>query len=67
MYRSILYQRMTQRLSQSTTPTPTISNLNPAQAIPYASPLATQLGKQSIATPRHPKCILHLDGKQVQH
>ncbi|CAF4992485.1 unnamed protein product, partial [Rotaria magnacalcarata] len=25
-------------------------------------PLSTQLGKQSVATPRHPRCILHLDG-----
>jgi hypothetical protein len=54
--------RLAQRLSQSSTQA-TFSNVNPAHSLPYASPMPTQLGKQSIATPRHPKCILDLDGK----
>ena len=41
----------------------TFSNVNPSAALPYASPLQTQLGKQSTATPRHPRCTLHLDGQ----
>ncbi len=53
--------RLEQRLSQSLTQT-TFSNVNPSQLLPYALPIHTQLGKQSTATPRHPKCILHLDG-----
>jgi hypothetical protein len=58
----LISSRLAQRLSQSSSQTP-ISNLNPHQAIPYACAISTQLGKQSTATPRHPKCILHLDGK----
>ena len=50
--------RLAQRLSQTT-----FSNINPVQPLPYASPLPSQLGRQSTATPRHPKCILDLDGK----
>ncbi|CAF1414304.1 unnamed protein product [Rotaria magnacalcarata] len=52
---------LAQRLSQTSTQA-TYSNVNPAHALPYALPLSTQLGKQSVATPRHPRCILHLDG-----
>jgi len=53
-------KELTQRLTQSQT----LSNINPVQ-LPYASPLPTQLGKQSTATPRHPKCILDLDGQFI--
>ena len=53
--------RLAERLSQ-TSAQAIFSNVNPTQSLPYASPLHTQLGKQSAATPRHPKCILHLDG-----
>lgn len=43
------------------------SNVNPSQGLPYATPIQTQLGKQSTATPRHPRCTLHLDGKCLSH
>ncbi|CAF3393614.1 unnamed protein product [Rotaria sp. Silwood1] len=55
-------KELAQRLSQSSIQA-TFSNVNPAHALPYASPIPTQLGKQSNATPRHPKCILDLDGQ----
>ncbi|CAF2799839.1 unnamed protein product [Rotaria sp. Silwood2] len=55
-------KELSQRLSQSSIQA-TFSNVNPAHALPYASPMPTQLGKQSTATPRHPKCILDLDGQ----
>lgn len=55
------FSRLAQRLSQASNQA-TFSNVNPAHALPYASPIQTQLGKQSVATPRHPKCILDLDG-----
>jgi len=53
--------RLAQHLSQSSAQA-TFSNVNPSQSLPYASPIHTQLGKQTNATHRHPKCILHLDG-----
>ncbi|CAF5010792.1 unnamed protein product, partial [Rotaria sp. Silwood1] len=53
---------LVQHLSPTSTQA-TFSNVNPTQSLPYASPISTQLGKQSIATPRHPRCILHLDGQ----
>ncbi|CAF3064083.1 unnamed protein product [Rotaria sp. Silwood2] len=53
---------LAQRLSQTSTQA-TFCNVNPTQLLPYASPISTQLGKQSMATPRHPRCILHLDGQ----
>jgi hypothetical protein len=59
-----VFFRLAQRLSQTSTQA-TFSNVNPAHALPYASPIQTQLGKQSIATPRHPRCILHLDGNSI--
>jgi hypothetical protein len=52
-------KELAERLSQSSNQA-TFSNVNP---LPYASPIQTQLGKQSTATPRHPRCILHLDGQ----
>ena len=39
------------------------SNVNPSQPIPYALAAQTQLGKQSTATPRHPRCTLDLGGR----
>ena len=57
----LLLRRLAERLSQ-TSAQASFSNVNPSQTLAYASPLTTQLGKQSTATPRHPKCILHLDG-----
>ncbi|CAF1198294.1 unnamed protein product [Rotaria sordida] len=53
---------LAQRLSQTSAQV-TFSNVNPIQSLPYASRISTQLGKQSMATPRHPRCILHLDGQ----
>jgi hypothetical protein len=60
-----IFFRLAQRLSQTSTQA-TFSNVNPAHALPYASPIQTQLGRQSTATPRHPKCILDLDGKSIR-
>ena len=56
--------RLAQRLSQTSIQA-TFSNVNPMQSLPYASPISTQLGKQSTATPRHPRCTLHLDGNFI--
>ncbi|CAM4778550.1 unnamed protein product [Rotaria magnacalcarata] len=55
-------KELSQRLSQSSIQA-SFSNVNPAQALPYAPSMPAQLGKQSTATPRHPKCILDLDGQ----
>ncbi|CAF3916466.1 unnamed protein product [Rotaria sordida] len=55
---------LAQRLSQTSAQV-TFSNVNPIQSLPYASRISTQLGKQSMATPRHPRCILHLDGQFI--
>jgi len=52
-------KELADRLSQSSVQA-VYSNVNP---LPYASPLQTQLGKQSVATPKHPRCTLHLDGQ----
>ena len=49
-----LAQRLSQTSSQAS-----FSNVNPAQSLP----IQTQLDKQSMATPRHSRYILDLDGK----
>ena len=60
IYFKILIFRLARGLSQTFSQV-TYSNVNPTQSLPYASSIPAQLGKQSIATPRHPRCILHLD------
>ncbi|CAF1193922.1 unnamed protein product [Adineta steineri] len=53
-------KELSQRISQTYT-LGAFSNVNPTQTLPYVSPVSTQFGKQSIATPRHPRYTLRLD------